>query len=389
MLKFRPGILIPFCAFFLQPFSALNAQAQSLEWQPILRFQGELFPSFILANATRTLAQKVPTAFGDLLGSVGISLKSPRTGARAKAAIEIDGVAEESYIEETLPEAGTTYLLLPRLRYDYARLLTITQPITTTVRYQIFIDGEKLVDDARPIRVLSVNDVPIATYKAGKLTNDYSYMFAAYVNENHPVIENILRGALNLPQPIVNSFSGYQGDVFQQVFAIWYFLQRNQFAYTSITTPSAVQDGVATQHVRFLQDSIRVRQANCIDGTVVFASILRKIGIDPLIVLIPGHAFLGFYTNQQHSQLAFLETTMLTGTNPFANRPPSKLGTVLARAAQFDPHESQSASVFNAAVEYANQNYEKVRSALSAHEQHYAIIDIAKVREAGVQPISR
>ncbi|MFZ8431498.1 hypothetical protein ACO1MU_14375, partial [Staphylococcus aureus] len=88
-----------------------------------------------------------------------------------------------------------------------------------------------------------------------------------------------------------------------------------------------MQDGVSSQHVRFIDDSVRVRQANCIDGTVLFASILRKIGIDPLIVLVPGHAFLGFYLDGQRRQIAFLETTMMTSTNPFVSRNPNAIGT--------------------------------------------------------------
>ena len=52
-------------------------------------------------------------------------------------------------------------------------------------------------------------------------------------------------------------------------------------------------------------------QANCIDGTVLFASALENIGIEPLIVLIPGHAFVGWKRWTDSNVCGFLETTMI------------------------------------------------------------------------------
>lgn len=380
--------LFSFLAVLFAPSSF--GQASITEWKPNFRFDGELFPSFILANATRTLSTPDrPNVFGDRLGSLGISIKSPRDGAKARAIITVDGLASDGSIEQILPNKDNTYLLIPKVRYDFAALLRLVQPTTTSVHYQVFLDNEKVVDEVQTIRVRSINDTPLATYRDGRVASDYSYMVAAYVNENNPVLEQVLRGALQLPQPIVRSFGGYQSPVLPQVFAIWYFLQRSGFAYTTITTPSAMAEGVVSQHVRFVDDSVRVRQSNCIDGTVLFASVLRKIGIDPVIVLIPGHAFLGFYTDARHQQIAFLETTLMTATNPFTNRAPSQIGTAIARVLHSDPQMARSASGFDHALEIGRQSYEKGRAGISSRAQYYAMIDIDKMRRAGVQPIGR
>ena len=84
--------------------------------------------------------------------------------------------------------------------------------------------------------------------------------------------------------------------------------------YSDITTTAAESENVYCQHVRLLDETINNNQANCVDGTVVFASILRKIGISPLMVLIPGHCFLGYYTDKTKKNVAFLETTLLSNT---------------------------------------------------------------------------
>ncbi len=374
---------------FFSVVSPVLGQVEPIRWEPILRFANEFFPSFVLANATRKSNQTVPGIYGDRLGSVGVKVVSPSDGARVRVVASIDGIARDGEIEAVLPERGKQYILIPALRYDYPALLRMVQPSTTTVQYQVFLDGVQVANESRPVRVRSVNDAPIATFEGGKQTGQYEYMFAAYVNENNPAIEYILRGALQLPQPVVRSFEGYAGDVMAQVFAVWYFLQRSGFAYTTITTPSSMGQGVVSQHVRFIDDSIRVRQSNCIDGTVLFASILRKIGIDPAIVLIPGHAFLGFYLDAQHKQVAFLETTLMTATNPFSNRPPSRIGTALARAVQLDTRLAPSAKAFDYAVDFGHQEFEKARASITNHQPGYTVLDVAVLRQSGLQAISR
>ncbi|MBL8377394.1 MAG: hypothetical protein JNM79_05975 [Burkholderiales bacterium] len=372
------------------PMRTAIGQSSTIEWKPTFRFDGELFPSFVLANATRSSNTPAPpNVFGDRMSSLGIEVKAPRAGARVRVAISIDGIAQEGTIEQALSAGDQASILLPTLRYDFGLLSRMVQPATSSARFQVFVDDTKIGDEVKSVRVRSVNDTPIATYKDGRATGDYAYMMAAFVNENHPLIEQILQGALRLPQPVVTLFSGYQAQVIPQVFAIWYFLQRSGFAYTSITTPSAMQDGVSSQHVRFIDDSVRVRQANCIDGTVLFASILRKIGIDPLIVLVPGHAFLGFYLDGQRRQIAFLETTMMTSTNPFVSRNPNAIGTALARLFQNDPRMRQSAAAFDNALDVATQKFAAAEPGIKSRSQYYALIDVDRARRAGVQAISR
>jgi hypothetical protein len=53
---------------------------------------------------------------------------------------------------------------------------------------------------------------------------DYRWMFAAFVNEEHPWLDVMLNRILE--QNVVNRFVGYQlgeKEVLNQVFAIWYF----------------------------------------------------------------------------------------------------------------------------------------------------------------------
>ena len=49
---------------------------------------------------------------------------------------------------------------------------------------------------------------------------------------------------------------------------------------------------------------------NCGWG-VLFASLLRAINIEPILVRTPGHMFVGYYTDANHKDMKFLETTMI------------------------------------------------------------------------------
>ena len=48
---------------------------------------------------------------------------------------------------------------------------------------------------------------------------------------------------------------------------------------------------------------------------MLFASLLYKIGIHPILVMKPGHMFVGYLLDEGHKQFEFLETTMF-GAGP-------------------------------------------------------------------------
>jgi len=54
-------------------------------------------------------------------------------------------------------------------------------------------------------------------------------------------------------------------------------------------------------------------KANCLDGTVLFASLLEAIGLKPLVMLERGHAYLGWkiFVPGKEEQYEFLETTLI------------------------------------------------------------------------------
>ena len=101
-----------------------------------------------------------------------------------------------------------------------------------------------------------------------------------------------------------------------QVKAIYLALQ-NDYNIDYVNSTISYPDGI-TQRIRLPQDALELGSANCIDGAVLFASALENIGLEPLIVLVPGHAFVGWRRWTESNVADFLETTMI-GISSFAD----------------------------------------------------------------------
>ena len=294
------------------------APVTGLVWTPQVGWSNELFPSFIIATADiRVPAGGDPQVLGDPRGVVGIRVTAPATGARVKVAVSSPGLMQESQADATLSKAGENYLILPTVAWDFDALAHIRQARPATVTLTVSIDGVEVGKTTERVTVRSINDAPYyfeAANADGKLEGHSTpWMFAAYVNENSPANDELRREALQ--SGIISSFSGYQNgsdeDVIRQVYAIWNVLQRRGVKYSSIARTARESNVVNSQQVRFPIQSINNAQANCVDGSVLFASVMREVGIDPELVLVPGHMFVGFNLDKAHTRIFYLETTML------------------------------------------------------------------------------
>lgn len=371
-----------------EPFAPNSSSA--LTWEPLLDFE-DLFPSYIIATSTMKAPGPPPNYFGDPYGLVGIRVHSASPNTKIRGVIEIDQLADRTEFSYTLPTAGK-YLIYPKIKFHYQQLANVRQPITVNVSFSVAEEGATPEMRNVAVRVRAINDAVISSRSPDGRVSSMAWALGGFVNENHPAIDSLLREALNLPVPIVQEFVGYQRDaqeVINQVFAIWYVFQRRGFTYSSITTPTGVSSKVQSQFVRFFEDSLRTQQANCIDGTVLFASILRRIDIDPMIIIIPGHAFLGFYLDQQHKEMAFLETTaMNTDANPYRNQKASPFRDSMARAFKADFKLQRAAKTFDLALAKGQEKYQENYAAFQSHAAGFVMLEVDKMRQIGIQPIN-
>jgi len=368
----------------------------------------DLFPSAIVATATvdwngdeenaedkkteddpKLKKQEVPI-YGDENGWLAVEMTGVPKGAAVVVEISVDGFMRPSKWKGTVSKVNRNgeALIFPKAAWDYAALLKVRQQRPVNVTFNVTVDGEELPEQTETCIMKSLNDCPfyVLLDEDGEEFDDFSWLFAAYVNENHPLVDSILKEALQ--SGLVTGFTGYQSEdpkeVMVQVFAIWNVLQRRGIKYSDVstTTPSKF---VVSQTVRFMDDSVAATQANCVDGSVLMASILRKIGINAYLVMVPGHCFLAFDTGEgEDDGIVGLETTML-GNNSLK---PVKDLPKLPQKARNQEFQA-SFKTFSNAIDAGNASLEEHAEALdSGEDPNIQLISISDARELGIMPIA-
>lgn len=179
----------------------------------------------------------------------------------------------------------------------------------------------------------------------------------------------------------------------KQVFAIWAALKKHAIHYSSVTKTPGGSRLVNSQFVRFLDQSIANTQANCVDGSVLFASLLRKIGINPFLVALPGHMYLGFYLNssENEDELEYvgLETTLIGASE--VEESDSVWPDALAELSEQLNDKTLNGKAwksFVAAVLTGTDDLDKNEEKFDVGDPEYQMIDIAEARDKGIMPIS-
>jgi hypothetical protein len=65
------------------------------------------------------------------------------------------------------------------------------------------------------------------------------------------------------------------------------------------------------QRIRLPRETLALDTANCIDVSVAFASAMENLGMNPVIVIVPGHAFTGVRLSPDSSETLYIDLTVL------------------------------------------------------------------------------
>jgi hypothetical protein len=225
-----------------------------------------------------------------------------------------------------------TVNLLPSLLPGRARRITELQRATLHVVVEIFGSGmnpqtridtwSTLIEshETHSIMLLSRNSSfnAIEDPETGAQL-DLSRYYGAWVTPHVEPVQALLRRAAD--RVADRRISGYQGEpsaeaTAGQVRALFEALKEAEITYVDSMIDFGAGPGQFTQRTRLPRESLRQKAANCIDGTVLLASLLEAASLHPAIVLVPGHAFLGWETWEGSDEWDYLETTMI-GSHDF------------------------------------------------------------------------
>ncbi len=313
--------------------------------------------------------------------------------------------------EEDLKEAKE-YEIFPIIKYKYDELLKVKQNKVITVTFKLNINGKDVGEKPKVTPIKGINECLLGYIHRNSPTaiNMTEWMCAAYVNENNPLIQDEILPLVRKTN-IIDKTTGYlfyndnntgkcTEEVFKQVFAVWTALQQRGVSYSNITGSNNPNQKVFSQYIRFTNDAWKSNQANCVDGTALFASILYKMGIEPVMVLVPGHCFLGFYDRprvntkgeaiqDRESNLFFLETTMIGSKTVDESKISARLLDAFDSMLSEDTKKNYdfAKKSFLAALLVGAQAAKDSKELFGDPTKHSYMIDVDQARKEGVTAI--
>ncbi len=276
-------------------------------------------PSPELQVTVRLRMEHVPTSVVHLMDAssqplVTMSIQNHRQQpARVRLRAQVEGYSAQAVETVAVEPAGKQEVgLLPTFFPD--RTATFSDICRATLHLSIDdLDGKTEQERTVPIWLLPRSSAILYVQDpTTKTRNDLTPYLAAFVTPNAPSVLELLRqAASHIPSGMVASYQvGVQG-VQAQVEALYNTLRDAGLTYVNSVLYSGAVPGVLGQRIRLPRESLAQRSANCIDGVVLFASLLESASLNPAVVLVPGHALLGWETGEGSDEWDFLETTLL------------------------------------------------------------------------------
>lgn len=206
------------------------------------------------------------------------------------------------------------------------RIGKLTEVTRATVNVEVQdLDARTEVHKTISVWLLAKSTAPLKVKDPSTGTwRDLTSYLGAFVTPNAPEVMSYLRKAVE-KQPN-KRLVGYQvspekasagrvedkDEVASQVRAVYEALAESGITYINSVIDFTPEAGTASnQRVRVPRESLADRSANCIDGTVLMASLLEGMSLNPAIVVVPGHAFLGWETWRNNGDWRYLETTLI------------------------------------------------------------------------------
>lgn len=360
--------------------SATPRSALIAHFEPIIEPYEQIFPAFEIAsqglNSGRVRADS--SVFGQANALIGAQVSA--TQANLPLTLEISAVSllAPSRIKAVLPKAGKRYMLYPDLNWLPGALERVQMARSVEIRFRLSSGEKVLLTQNKTVRVRPTNEVLYGVREQGSnKVLDFNWLFAAFVDRNSPAVDQILSSAKR--GGLVEQFDGYAGadeeQIYAQIFAIWHVLQSRGIRYSNLPPPKESRHLTQSQYVRFVDDTWRQQAANCVDGSVLIASALERIGLRPVLVVLPGHMLLGVALDQHGERFAYLETTRL-GQLPRGVKSAGELSM------------QQSFKIFERALAEGERQVNQAGAAFERPDDwSYQLIDILAARRMGVLPI--
>lgn len=289
----------------------MNARGSQPTYSVAAGLDGDIFPVFANFYSFQKQSERES-------GTVTVTIRnSSNAPAQNRVAVQIPGWSDEE-IQLVELAAGQVRSVrfaptfLPRF-YGNREIAAATAKVRVSD-----MSGRELWSTTVPVRLRSVDDI----YWGKNFEN--ASLIASWVTPHDPDVEMALSKAKELmPGRRLPGYEVWRAPEVQEkttyleAKAIYQTVQRQGLSYVkSSSTLGAHINSDVTERVRMPAESLRQVSANCIDGVVLYASLFENLGMDPVVVLVPGHAYVGLRLSPDSKRFLYLETA-LTGRASF------------------------------------------------------------------------
>jgi hypothetical protein len=262
----------------------------------------------------KSLALGVYHLLGRVQGTRGLVMLKlynfDTTNKNVRVEVEVPGITEKATKTKLLMKGKREIIeLTPPLRSDFA-VASLRSEKPSQLNIKVMAGTETLYEKSYPIDVLPRDTLPLAQKVDADLMVPTPGFVAAWITPNSKAIDAFLNQAKSRAN---GTFSGMQSATVPQVRALWDELKAQGVSY--VMDPAVLADFGFAQRTRLPSEVLASKNAQCLEGTILFATLMESIGISPVIVRVPGHAFVGWHLSPKDGgkpgDLAFVETTMV------------------------------------------------------------------------------
>lgn len=270
---------------------------------------GEIYPVF--ANYA-SLQKQDQRSLGII--SVTVSNESERI-VRQRLTVKVVGWSDQEIQTIELPAgASRTYVFAPTF---LPRFYENHEIVAATVNVSVDeISGSNVYQVTVPVRIRSAEDIYWG--------NDFKYasFIASWVTPHDLKLESMLGRAKNYTPD--HRLPGYEDwktsdrqeqETWLEAKAIFTALKTLGLSYVKSSETLGGNKSLS-ERVRLPRVSLAQTSANCIDAAVMYASLFENLGMDPTVVIVPGHAYVGVRVAPGSPKFLFIDVA-LTGRTTF------------------------------------------------------------------------
>jgi hypothetical protein len=218
---------------------------------------------------------------------------------------------------------------LPVIAKQRLKQINTKSPDTIRVDMHYLNPKGALWRESRQVYLLPYNTAMLWRYEWDRSMHFYTEYLAGWVTPQARQVQKLFGDALKYHPD--QAFYGYNSPSFLSkevqkqevrkiVRAFFEVLHRElniRYATSALFTPSASEPNMQyIQWIRLPEDIIDAGgPANCIDGSILFASLLELASLHPVLLLRPKHALVGWRVAEGSAEYEFLETTLIAHGN--------------------------------------------------------------------------